>query len=170
MRDLSMFSLQLAELHKPHHGSHETLDAICEFASQPLGCDYAGVMLVTRDQVESAAVTHPVVTRADQLQYTLHEGPCLSAIREGHVEIIPDTAASTRWPSWGAGAADIGIYSSVSVQLAYSDGGRTLGSLNVYHGHTREFDSTDIEIALILARHASVALTHSRHDEAAQAA
>ncbi len=168
MRDLSAFSRQLADLHQAHNGEHETLEAIVEFATQTLGCNYAGVMLASRDRVVSAAVTDPIVEQADHLQYGLQDGPCLTAIRAGHVEIIQDTAASTRWPTWGRRAADIGVRSSISVQLAYSDSGRTLGSLNAYQGHIRDYDSTDVEVAEILARYASVALARSRRDEAVQ--
>lgn len=57
----------------------------------------------------------------------------------------------------GPAADGIGLRSVLSVRLARSDDD-PIGSLNVFHTKTRAFDSTDIEIAQIIAQQASHAL------------
>jgi len=149
----------LAALHEPDHSSQDTLEAIVALACEALHSDHAGVMLVhDGGSVESVAVTDALVTRGDDLQRTLDEGPCLSAIEDpAHIQLVPRTVDDSRWPHWGPAADRIGIRSVVSVRLSRRTGD-PIGSLNVYNQTRDEFDDEDADIARVIGRHASTAL------------
>src|ERR1700712_3328930 len=115
--ELSALGLLLADLHDPREDENETLDSILEFGTEALHCEHAGVMLAHRDRIESVAWPDDLVLRVDDLHNNLQEGPCLSAIHEGRIEVIPRTAESRRWPRWGPGANDLGVRSVLSAEL-----------------------------------------------------
>ncbi len=102
------------------------------------------------------AATAPLVSAADELQYRLDEGPCLSAWRAGEVVRVPDVRSDRRWPHWAAAAADLGVGAALSVPL--EDGG---GSLHVYAATPGAFDDRD-ELLLRLLAHAATALAADR--------
>jgi GAF domain-containing protein len=167
--NLSALSLLLADLHKPHQDENETLDSILAIGTKALHCQHAGVMFAYRDRVESVAWTGDLVMRLDELQYSLHEGPCLSAIHEGHIQLVPRTADSPQWPRWGPAAHEQGVESALSVELAGTTAD-AVGSLNFYNPIEEGFDTADIEVAQILARHVAVVLSVSGRYAAAERA
>jgi len=77
-----------------------------------------GVMLMTGGRLETVGATQPLVVQTDQLQMSLDEGPCMSAIRVERNSSIDDTRTDPRWPTWGPAAADLGIRSVLSIHLA----------------------------------------------------
>jgi GAF domain-containing protein len=171
MADLGDIARRVADLHEPGRDQRQTLESVVAFACRALRSDLAGVMLAHADgSVESVAVTDDLIVRADDIQRSLNEGPCLSAFEdEDHVELISDTAQDPRWPRWGPAVSEIGIHSVLSVRLEHREAG-PVGSLNVYNRAHEEFNLFDVEVALILARHASVALGAARSEAAAQRA
>lgn len=149
------------DLHK-QPDTEATVQAVAEYALATVGADRAGVMLLHgRQRVEIAATTDPSVDRADELQLELDEGPCLSAIAAGEVFVIPDTRSEQRWPRWCQEVSQLGILSVLSIRLA-TDSSK-VGSLNLYADTTDRFnDDSDVAVAQILARHASIALDNAR--------
>jgi hypothetical protein len=104
------------------------------------------------------AVTDDLVTRGDDLQRSLHEGPCLSVIEDdARVKIVARTVDDPRWPRWGPAADRIGIRSVVSVGLIRREAD-PIGSLNVYNQTRDKFGADDLDIARVIGRHASTAL------------
>lgn len=141
-----------------------TVDKIAEFAKDALDCDYVGVMLVhSKNHIETAAATSPIVDKADALQVELQEGPCLEAIVDNRWFLIRDTAQEERWHTWCQTVAEFGIRSVLSMQLAV--GSARLGALNVYAVDTDRFTRDDIAVAGIFAGHASVALGAARDED-----
>ncbi|SKB10188.1 GAF and ANTAR domain-containing protein [Aeromicrobium choanae] len=138
--------------------SDETIERIAAYSRAAVGCDDAGVMLLLgRNQVDTAGATSDTVVRAHDLQIKLDEGPCLAALE--HTETIyrvEDTTTDTQWPRWSAAVADLGYRSVLSVPLATKS--RRYGSLNVYAFEPRAFDQDDMAVTMILARHASASL------------
>ncbi len=168
MPDYREISRRLALIHEAAD-EEQTLDRVLAFAMSALDCDLAGVMLTTAGRVESAGATHPLVVEADQLQMSLDEGPCLSAIREHDSFRIDFTDADQRWPRWGPAAAQLGIRSVLSTRMANLDK-PTIGSVNLYAYRHAAFDQDDVELASILARHATVAYLKARRSSAADRA
>lgn len=157
---LAEIALYLQDL--PTH--QQTVDQVAQVAQEVLACDYASVTLrVTRGGLQTVAATHPVVEKADALQYEFAEGPCFDAVAEEGDYLSHDIANDTRWPSWGPAASKLGLNSLLGVRLhTRSD---TFGALNLYAVEPRSYDADDVVVARIFAAHASVALSASNNEE-----
>ena len=112
--------------------------------------------------VETTASSGGLVEQADELQYALDEGPCLRAAEEGGAYLIVDTRTDARWPHWGPAVADLGLGSVLSIHL-FTDP-RVLGALNLYYESKDDFSDDEVEVARVVAAHASVALAKLRSE------
>jgi hypothetical protein len=105
------------------------------------------------------AATDLAALAADQAQYEVSEGPCLTAVEEAVV--VASAFPDPRWPALGSRPADAGARSAVSFSLVPSGavaGAVPAGALNAYARTARAYDDEAREIGLILAAHASVAV------------
>ena len=140
------------------------LAGVVELALDACICQHASVTLVRADGVvETAACSDELVEQADQLQYTLGEGPCLRAAEQGGLYVIANTKTDDRWPRWGPAVAELDLHSVLSINL-FTDH-RVLGALNLYYQPRDEFSDDDIEVARVVAAHASVALARVRAEQ-----
>lgn len=148
-------------------GVEETVDAVVQFARQAVRCKHASVVLVTRGRrPEVVALTDPGLADLYQLQLDA-AGPLQTAIEQGQVLLMPDVAAETRWSKeWTEQVMSAGIRSALHLPLMR--GGRAQAVLSLYSELPDGFDTDDVAIAHILARHASVAIASAR-DEASMA-
>ena len=121
------------------------------------GCDWAGLTRHTRRQgIPTTAVSSPTTLQVDQLQYELHEGPCVDAVTTNGLFHAPDLRADTRWPRFSSRTvADTPVRSVVSVTLSPAPP-RT--ALNLYAHRADAFGPNDIELTAAFAVHAAVAL------------
>jgi signal transduction protein with GAF and PtsI domain len=142
----------------------KALQSVVDLAIVSCGCERASVTLVRADGVvETAASSDSLVEKADELQYQLDEGPCLRAAEQGGAYLILDTATDPRWPRWGPAVAELGLQSVLSLNL-FTDH-RVLGALNLYYPSRDEFAEDEVEIAKVVAAHASVALARLRAEQ-----
>lgn len=124
-------------------------------------CDFASISLRMKNgSIETPVSTSPIVDACDDLQYSLHEGPCLSAIWSGESFIVKDVAHDPRFPNWGPAAAAEGAGSIVSLRLFTSS--KVLGALNIYSARPFAFTQDDVDVAVIFARHAATALSAAK--------
>lgn len=125
----------------------------------------AGVTLVDdAGQQTTAGASADLVLRADQLQYDLDEGPCLTSWTQRVLIRIDDIAAEARWPLWAPAAAAMGLQSSMSVPLVAGD--RALGALKVY-GSASGFKEADERRLVMFAAQAAILLANVQtHDNA----
>lgn len=132
-----------------------------DLAVELLPCDHASLTLIGNDGIlETPAGSDETVLVADQVQYELGEGPCLSAAETGGNFLICETATETRWPSWATRMATMGFHSVLAVHLF--TGRERLGALNLYARRPDQFDAEDVQTAEIVAAHASVVLARAR--------
>jgi len=115
---------------------------------------------------ESIGATDTTVLQADKLQYTLGEGPCLSAWAEQHPIIIQDTREETRWPLWTAAVDHLPLRSVLSAPLSLA--GRHIGALKVYSRLPLTFNDNSVFLIERLATPTAVLLAHLKDREAAQ--
>ncbi len=117
----------------------------------------AGASLIDSDGTAvSTATTDRVAEIADDLQYELGQGPCLSAWATTSVQRLDDTAADTRWPEWSAAAGDLGIRSVVSAPLVFR--GDAIGALKVYSTAAGAFTPDDERRLVLLTTSAATLL------------
>ncbi|MFL6089144.1 MAG: GAF and ANTAR domain-containing protein [Aeromicrobium sp.] len=150
------------DLHEAE-GAEATIDQIIEYSRDALRSDEAGVLLIhARRRVEVVSSTSADVTQAHLLQVELDEGPCLDASEDPtRVFRIDDARTDRRWPRWGKEVAALGYSSILAAPLATRT--RRYGSINMYSHEPNAFDEADEDVAMILARHASVALAASHN-------
>ena len=143
----------------------ETLDAIVGLAVEMVdGCDHAGMLTARRGgRVETAAVSHELVRRSDQIQDELREGPCYDALWEGESFQSPDMAREDRWPRYAPRAVELGIRSALGFQLSTTEG--RLGALDLYARRPHAFGERSRQIGTLFAAHASVATSWARTEE-----
>jgi GAF domain-containing protein len=141
----------------------ETLDAIAQTARESLpGFEHVGISLVARSgEVETKAATDPLVLELDHAQYDIDEGPCLSALREEPVVVVPDIRHEQRWPRYLPSALKAGLRSQMAVRLFLEQEG-TLGGLNLYSTSRDRIDPGTEDLATSFASHAAIALHQAR--------
>ena len=113
---------------------------------------------------ESSGATDPVVLEADQLQYDLGQGPCLSVWAEQRPIIIQDIFAEGRWPEWTYAVSQLPLRSVLSAPLTVE--GQRLGALKVYSPIPTVFDDRSVFLIERLALAAAVLLGNAREREA----
>ena len=123
------------------------------------GASGAGVTLVDADgHKESAGATSELVGRADDLQYELGEGPCLTAIANDVLVRIDDVEGDGRWPRWRDAILPTGLRSSLSAPLRAE--GRVLGALKVYGERPGSFDDRSADLLGRFADQAAILLAN----------
>jgi GAF domain-containing protein len=161
--DIRMAAL-FAELTEELSGApdgHLTFRRVVDRALEVVpGCDHCGLHLrKRRGKAESATATDDIAAEADRIQDELQEGPCVDAAFQKENFVVHDLRTETRWPTWAARAAALGIRSSMSIRLTAND--VTIGALNFYSEQPGTFDG-DQDIALIFASHAAAAMANAR--------
>jgi transcriptional regulator with GAF, ATPase, and Fis domain len=123
------------------------------------GCDAAALSMIERHgRIETQAYTDEIALGGDLLQYTLGEGPCLTAVWEERVVHSTDLAADPRWPAWGPRvASQYGVHSILCFQLF--NRADALGALNLYSRRRAGFDEQDLDDGLALSTHIAIAVT-----------
>lgn len=139
------------------------LQAVVDLAMSSCNCVGASVTLVRADGgAETTATSSELVEEADDLQYAYDEGPCLRAAEQGGLYLIQNTGTDPRWPRWGPAVSQLGLRSVLSIHL-FTDH-RVLGALNLYYESKDDFSDDEIEVAKVVAAHASVALAKVRSE------
>ncbi|WP_370291616.1 GAF and ANTAR domain-containing protein [Nocardioides sp.] len=141
----------------------DTLDAIVHAARDTVpGFDHVGISLTHRDgRIETRAGTGKLVWQVDELQYSLHAGPCYDAITNGGVTVMDDVRTEERWPTYVAEVAELGLRAQMGLQLGDDD--TTLGGLNFY-SLSPGVDADAVQLAELFAAHASIALGRARFE------
>lgn len=162
---------QLAEQLLAEHQEQPTLERIATLALQAIDpCDYCAITLRDAEgRLTTPAATDPIAARAAELENELSEGPCLDAVWDMGTVSVADMNIETRWPNWSPAAVALGIQSMLSVRLDIS-GQPVVASLNLFATVPGVFDTTELAIASIFARHAGQALAAARTEEGLRAA
>jgi GAF domain-containing protein len=126
------------------------------------GAEHAGITTLDKSRRPCTPVaSHTLVEAVDDVQYSLGEGPCLSALHGQSTMVADDLADEERWPRFGPRAVDLGVRSMVSFQLFVHAG--TVGALNLYAGERRAFGEESVAIGQLLAAHAAIAIVAARN-------
>lgn len=129
-------------------------------------CAGAGLTLLDDDGVAtSRGASDDLVLRADDLQHSLGEGPCLTACGERLLVRVDDLGAEHRWPRWAREAAALGLRSAMSAPLVAGD--RALGALKVYSTVRGAFGERSARVLALLGAQAAIVLAHAGSAQAA---
>lgn len=124
----------------------------------------AGVMMERDDgHLHMISTSDPLLTRLEELQIELDQGPCLLAYRTGEPVRSPDLTTDPRFPAFGSRAAEVGMKAVYSYPLQRRT--MTLGALNFYRTSPEELNSQQRDAAAALADVATAYVLHARTDE-----
>jgi len=125
-------------------------------------CDHASMSLHSRKDGEGVgASSSPLAGRCLSRQHQLGEGPSVQTWLGDDSQLVRDTKDDVRWPTWcRAIAEEEGIGSLLSLRLTAADG--PLGVLNLYAVAPDAFTEDDLDVALVFASHAAMAMNAAR--------
>lgn len=139
---------------------HSTVELVTRLASETIaGTLGAGVTLIDSRGRRSTAPSNTLVTQADQIQYDLDAGPCLTAWRDQVPVRIDDIDLETRWPEWTATVTALGIRSVLSVPLVAA--GTSVGAIKVYSSEPGAYDGHSEHLLSLFAQQAAILLTNT---------
>jgi len=130
------------------------------------GSTGAGVSIIDQDNRRSSGSTDERVLQADNLQYELGEGPCLTAAAERRLIRIDDLSTDRRWPRWGRKAAKLGLRAAMSAPLVAADA--SLGAIKVYAEGPDAFDARSERLLTLFATQAALLVANLQTHERAK--
>ena len=116
------------------------------------GVSGAGIMLLADDVAHgSLCTTDSTSAQIEQVQYTLGEGPCVDAHRQGRPVLEPDLAGAGagRWAAFAEPIVAAGVGATFGFPLRV--GAVRLGALNLYRDQPGELTDDQHADALVLA-------------------
>lgn len=135
----------------------EMLRRVAEFAVRAIpGADGAGLTIMDNGTPGTVVVTDPFVERVDEIQYSLGEGPCLSAAAERRAVRSGSLGDDRSWPRFGQRVARMGVHSALSMPLVAAD--EVVGAINIYARAHEAFDERAEVLAQLYAVAAAVSV------------
>src|SRR4051812_40714408 len=112
----------------------------------------------------TVGATDAEVVEIDDVQYRHDRGPCLEAVRTGHVQLVDDMSTADRWPEFASAADERGYRSSLSLPVLVR--GTSSGALNLYARDTGAFEADPFTEASLYAAQSAlvVALDDALHE------
>lgn len=163
---------RMADVARATSGARSASDILADVTAAAVelipGVDTAGILLIRESGYESIACITEIPQRLDELQMSLHEGPCMQAALDDTEIVTGDFRSETRWPRYSAAVVGIGVLSGISFKMFTAD--RTAGALNLFGFQSREWDDNDIAIGGVLAAHATAAILSHQHSDQLKAA
>jgi GAF domain-containing protein len=142
-------------------GLEDLLRHVAAFAVRAIpGADGAGLTLLENDRPDTIVASADFVKEVDAIQYSLGQGPCITAAAEGRTVISGSLHGEKRWPRFGPRVSELGVHSVLSLPLIGLQG--VLGAMNVY-GHARDsFDQRSIELGELFAVPAAISVRNAQ--------
>ncbi len=151
----------LAQLSTGKLTLEEMLTEVAHFAVQAIpGADGAGLTLIEDNRSDTIVATADFVREVDTIQYTLGEGPCISAAAERVTMRSGSLGGEQRWPRFGPRVGRLGIHSVLSLPLLTPDG--VFGAMNVYAHAKEAFDERAERLGELFAAPAAVAVQNAQ--------
>ena len=147
---------------REEHG--DPASALCLACVDVLGVLGAGLVLMSGGQSMGIGVSDPVTEAVEQMEYTLGEGPCVSAYRTKVPVFDADLAddGNTPWPEFRRGALAAGVQAAFGFPLLIQR--VCIGALNVYHDRPGALSDEQVADALVVAQFASRAVLEWQAD------
>jgi hypothetical protein len=146
-----------AQIVAARHEQHvDPARSLCLATVEVLGVTGAGLVLMSGGQsLDFIGVSDGVSEAVEQMEYTLGEGPCVSAFRSKTPVFDADLAdeETTSWPQFRRGALAAGIQAAFGFPLLIER--ICIGALNLYHDHPGALTDNQVADALVVANFAS---------------
>ena len=161
MDDLQDSLAQLGQLSTGLLSLEESLTRVAQFAVQAIpGAEGAGLTLLEENRSDTIVATADFVTQIDDIQYSLGQGPCISAAADQQTVMSGSLGGDQRWPQFGSRAARMGVHSVVSLPLVTN--ARVLGAMNVYAHEKNAFTADAGRLGELFAVPAAIAVQNAQ--------
>jgi len=125
------------------------------------GAHGAGLTLLEADRPQTVVATAAFVQQVDDVQYSLGEGPCVSAVADRRTFTSGNLGGEALWPRFGPRVGRLGVHSALSLPLLLLPG-RVVGALNIY-AHGRDvFDPHAVRLGEAFAPHAAASVYNAQ--------
>jgi GAF domain-containing protein len=159
--DLTDSLMALAGLSSARLGLEDLLTRVASFAVQAIpGADGAGLTLLEHDRPATIVKSEAFVREIDDIQYSIDEGPCISAAKTGQTMRSGSLSGDPRWPRFGPRAGRLGVHSVLSLPLLTPEG--VLGAMNVYAHEKDTFDERAERVGQLFAVPAAIAVQNAQ--------
>ncbi len=139
----------------------EILTEVAMYAVQAIpGADGAGLTLLENNRRDTVVATDPFVREVDTIQYSIGEGPCISAASEQRTMRSGSLGGEHRWPRFGPRVGRLGVHSVLSLPLLTPDG--VFGAMNVYARAKDAFDDRAEQLGELFATPAAIAVQNAQ--------
>ena len=139
----------------------DMLTRVAKYAVDAIpGADGAGLTLMEDSRADTIVATADFVRQVDDIQYTMGEGPCISAARESRTFSSGSLGGEQRWPRFGPRVARLGVHSVLSLPLVTPDG--VFGAMNVYAHAKGAFDDHSINVGELFSVPAAIAVQNAQ--------
>lgn len=120
--------------------SLSTLAAAAFGGENPMMC----AITVERDgSPATVASSGPEAQRLDEIQYSLHDGPCLTALRTAKTILVTDVGADPRWAAYARDMSEENVRSVLAVPIPTDTGSGA--ALNCYSSESGIFEPGTVE-------------------------
>jgi GAF domain-containing protein len=140
----------------------DLLTQVAHFAVAAIpGAEGAGLTLMEKGHRDTIVASAPFVSEVDAIQYSIGEGPCITAVLDGRTVHSGGLNSDTQWPRFGTLVAVLGVHSVLSLPLLILD--RTvLGAMNIYAHTENAFDDQAVQIGEMFAVPAAIAVQNAQ--------
>lgn len=130
---------------------------LCQTAVRMTGVDGAATALLTeRSRVRDLVyATNPIAQWIDELQFTLGDGPCLTAYQQRTPQLVPDLADpryGAQWPVFVGEALGVGVAAVFAFPIVHDES--RLGVLELYRATPGALAVSEYEAAVSCAAEA----------------
>jgi GAF domain-containing protein len=132
------------------YDADDVLQGLAERVTAVLGLAGSGVTMESGGHLTFATAAPHALAPIEAAQELTQQGPCVDAFASGNIVAVPDlTAEVRRWPRYAADALALGVRSVAAVPMTLH--GRSIGVLNLYATHLRQWPPDDLAVAQALA-------------------
>lgn len=159
--DLAAGLAALSQLAAGRVGLAELLGQVAATAVRAIpGAQGAGLTLLQFDRDDVVVKSAAFIRQVEDIQYSLEEGPCISAATKGRTVRSGSLGADPRWPRFGSRVARLGVHSVLALPLDTPEG--VVGAMNIY-AHARDaFDDHAQEVGQVFAVPAAITVFNAQ--------
>lgn len=159
--DLATSLAELSKLSAGSSGLEELLTKVASMAVQAIpGADGAGLTLLEADRANIIVKSTDFVRQIDDIQYSIGQGPCISAADTGMTMRSGSLGGDPRWPRFGPRASRLGVHSVLSLPLHTPNG--VVGAMNVYAHAKHAFDERSEQLGVMFAVPAAISVLNAQ--------
>jgi GAF domain-containing protein len=139
----------------------DSLTRVAQYAVRAIpGAEGAGLTLLEENRSDTIVSTADFVAQIDDIQYSLGQGPCVSAVADRKIVLSGSLGGDRRWPQFGSRVARLGVHSVVSLPLITDEG--VVGAMNVYAHDKNAFTADAGRLGELFAVPAAIAVQNAQ--------